>query len=356
MGGAPIELVALAGALGARALRRASGSSACATSAWRSTDATCSRPACPRDRRSGVGLRAALAAKLDGGRQGASRSSPRPCAPPASAGSLRSMEAAPAMTLPEPFYELGEHVGDRPVRRTRAVHDPPWRLLRGPYESLNLGRLTDDVPTPCGTTGPGCRSSARGQAGSRPAGPRNGLASGHGPGRRVRRAAARDRTSSCPTPTARPRACAGWRRWCSPPTACRSRGSEPGATAAPPSRCCTPAGGGLRGGIVAEGSGDPRARRRRRARAQRSVPARAAAATRSARRCTRCSPATATASGRGATSTSRRSRAHQLSEPALQTVARRRAVHDLLGSEALFFSHRRDRGITGRQAGLAWLS
>ena len=34
---------------------------------------------------------------------------------------------------------------------------------------------------------------------------------------------------------------------------------------------------------------------------------------------------------------------------------RRRAVHDLLSGE-LFFSHRRDSGVTGRQAGVAWLT
>ena len=37
------------------------------------------------------------------------------------------------------------------------------------------------------------------------------------------------------------------------------------------------------------------------------------------------------------------------------------AVHDIglctiCSDETLFFSHRRDRGVTGRQAGLAWLS
>ena len=37
------------------------------------------------------------------------------------------------------------------------------------------------------------------------------------------------------------------------------------------------------------------------------------------------------------------------------------AVHDvglctICSDDALFFSHRRDRGVTGRQAGIAWLS
>jgi hypothetical protein len=38
-----------------------------------------------------------------------------------------------------------------------------------------------------------------------------------------------------------------------------------------------------------------------------------------------------------------------------------REVHDvglctICSDESLFFSHRRDHGVTGRQAGLAWLS
>jgi purine-nucleoside/S-methyl-5'-thioadenosine phosphorylase / adenosine deaminase len=66
--------------------------------------------------------------------------------PPASVGSLGSMEAAPAVTLPEPFYERGEHVaidlpGARALFTTRR-----GGFSEGPYASLNLGRLTDDRP------------------------------------------------------------------------------------------------------------------------------------------------------------------------------------------------------------------
>ena len=75
------------------------------------------------------------------------------------------------------------------------------------------------------------------------------------------------------------------RRSCSPPTACRCC-SSPTA----PWRRCTAAGAALAGGIVAEGVAALRELGARRARSPpRSAPARAAAATRSARRSTRAS-------------------------------------------------------------------
>ena len=39
--------------------------------------------------------------------------------------------------------------------------------------------------------------------------------------------------------------------------------------------------------------------------------------------------------------------------PGVERGPRRRAVHDVL-RPALFFSHRRDGGVTGRQAGVVW--
>jgi purine-nucleoside/S-methyl-5'-thioadenosine phosphorylase / adenosine deaminase len=56
------------------------------------------------------------------------------------------MAAASAMTLPEPFYAWDEHVGidlsgARAVFTTRR-----GGFSQGPYASLNLGRLTDDQP------------------------------------------------------------------------------------------------------------------------------------------------------------------------------------------------------------------
>ena len=51
------------------------------------------------------------------------------------------------MTPSAPFYEFGEHFAVDLRRRARRVHHPPRRLLDpGPYESLNLGRLTADRP------------------------------------------------------------------------------------------------------------------------------------------------------------------------------------------------------------------
>jgi YfiH family protein len=60
--------------------------------------------------------------------------------------------------------------------------------------------------------------------------------------------------------------------------------------------------------------------------------------------------------------------AHNARNLDLKAIARRqletaglRTVHDvglctICGDESLFFSHRRDRGVTGRQAGVAWLT
>ncbi len=56
------------------------------------------------------------------------------------------MAAAPAMTLPEPFYEFGEHFeidlsGARAMFTTRR-----GGFSQGRYASFNLGRLTEDSP------------------------------------------------------------------------------------------------------------------------------------------------------------------------------------------------------------------
>jgi purine-nucleoside/S-methyl-5'-thioadenosine phosphorylase / adenosine deaminase len=85
--------------------------------------------------------------------------------PPASVGSLGSMEAAPAVTLPEPFYERGEHVaidlpGARALFTTRR-----GGFSEGPYASLNLGRLTDDRPDAVRRN----RARLQEQVGARPA-------------------------------------------------------------------------------------------------------------------------------------------------------------------------------------------
>ena len=66
--------------------------------------------------------------------------------PPASVGSLRSMEPAPAVTLPEPFYERGEHVAIDLPGAYALFTTRRGGFSDGPYASLNLGRLTDDRP------------------------------------------------------------------------------------------------------------------------------------------------------------------------------------------------------------------
>ena len=82
---------------------------------------------------------------------------------------------------------------------------------------------------------------------------------------------------------------------------------------------------------------------------------RAAAATRSATRCASASRPTATRSAAAATSTSRRSRGASCVAAGVDDGPRRRALHDA-ATPSCFFSHRRDGGVTGRQAGVVWRS
>ena len=63
---------------------------------------------------------------------------------PESVGSLESMKAAPAVTLPEPFYERGEHVAIDLPGAYALFTTRRGGFSEGPYASLNLGRLTDD--------------------------------------------------------------------------------------------------------------------------------------------------------------------------------------------------------------------
>jgi YfiH family protein len=56
------------------------------------------------------------------------------------------MKRAPAMTLPEPFYEHGEHVGIDLSDARAAFTTRRGGFSEGPYASLNLGRLTNDSP------------------------------------------------------------------------------------------------------------------------------------------------------------------------------------------------------------------
>ena len=219
---------------------------------------------------------------------------------------------------------------------------PPGRRERGPYESLNLGILTDDEPDrvvreprPAGRAAGARRRAHRdGLAGARRpssqdwTAPPAATASRAGPSSRGRR------------PHHRASAASGC--WCSWPTACRWRWPAPGRVAM--LHC---GWRGLAGGIIAQARRALRraAGRRHRARAS------GAAATRWARRCWRRSR-TSRAPRDG-----RMLDLRAVAEAKLRAAGVDRVEHvDLCTSchADLFFSHRRDNGVTGRQGGMAW--
>ena len=109
---------------------------------------------------------------------------------------------------------------------------------------------------------------------------------------------------------------------------------------------------------------DRKARRRGRARARRGRPARrrdrpgrGCLLLRGRRRAARSAlPTTAPDVRGGRQPRSQAIAARQLEAAGVERGPRRRALHDLLRRRTLFFSHRRDRGVTGRQAGIAWLT
>ena len=211
-------------------------------------------------------------------------------------------------------------------------------VSEGPYASLNLGERTGDDPGAVATN----LARLRGRIGRahRRVAPRSTGAS-RAPDRPARRRPAR-------RPTASPRTSAASPRSSSPPTACPSRSARPGA-----SRWSTPAG-----------AASPPACSRRASR-------RCATSVRRDRSAPRSGPAPAGCCyevgdevrdgvrrrprGRAAaaTSTSRRSRAPS------SCAAGVAEVHDsrlCTICDERFFSHRRDRGTTGRQGGVAWLT
>ena len=175
----------------------------------------------------------------------------------------------------------------RPARRPGRVLDPASAAsATGPFESLNLGVLTDDEPESVRREPPAAQRRAR---------PRSRARRDRAPGPRR----PRSRATTAPQESeslgrarpASPRSVDGHvhrpartsRRWCSSPTACRSRSPAPAA-----SRCCTAAGAGSRRDRRRRG------RRGRRRRRRRSAPGSGPAATRSARRCSPRSPRSAT--------------------------------------------------------------
>ena len=253
--------------------------------------------------------------------------------------------AATHVTLPGPFYALGEHFGDRPRRRAGRVHDSARRLL---FRAVRVAQPR-----------PPDRRSARG-------------------GRAQPRRAARS-SWACSSPTSArstaPRSDGSSTRRSSRPIRSSCRECDGQATALPGvapmvmTADCLPvavAGAGavamlhagwrgLAGGILAEGVDAVRELGAEGALRRRSGPGPVRAATRSARRSTPRSPPRTWTSGAVATWTSRRSRARSSRRAGVDVV------HDvglctICCDPTLLFSHRRDRGITGRQAGVAWLS
>ena len=248
----------------------------------------------------------------------------------------------PDPALPEPFRWEGEHIaadlpGGRVLFSTRR-----GGVSSGPFASLNLGRLTDDD----GANVDENRERLAAAVGL----PRERFLYGRQVhGATVRRATEPPGTGRpAPRRTARRPRCDGRRR-------ARLRRRLPAGAARRrrrASRRCTAAGAGSRAGS------SPRA-----SRALRELGADGAVTAAigpGARGCcyevgeeVHAAFAGVRARARAsATSTSPRSRAAARGGRR-RRGPRHRPVHDLRGDE-LFFSHRRDGGVTGRQAGVVW--
>ena len=226
--GAPSEIATAArwsaggaGRTGGRARRRAPGPGMAGPATPRPPGDRWPRPARrrrarrPRDR-ARTARRAR--AKLDRRASGASGSSPRRSARLRRVADVAAARGACCYKSDDEVagavLRLGRARGDRPARRAGGVHDPARRILRGPVREPQPG--PPDRRPPGGgpaATGAGCRS-VRGQAGARPPGPRHVGADRHGPGRPVRRAAARGGNRVARGRRPGDAGCAAWRRWC----------------------------------------------------------------------------------------------------------------------------------------------
>ena len=207
-------------------------------------------------------------------------------------------------------------------------------VSEGPFASLNLGERTDDDPAAV---------AAQPRAALRELGRRRDA-------RAVPRCTAA--TSSRPTPPTRSdreadgigdRVAGRRRRSSSPPTACRSRSPAPAAW-----RCCT------RAGAASPAACSTRASRRcatsaRRRGARRDRPGRRGCCYEVGDEVHEALRRERARAGRNARP-ARRSRATRLRRRASRRSTTP-AVHDLRRALLL---HRRDRGVTGRQAGVAW--
>ena len=237
------------------------------------------------------------------------------------------------------FYALRRAPGRRPARRAGAVHNPARRVLAGPYESLNLGRLTDDRPD-------AVRQQSRQRSGAgwvRPA----HIRQVHGPscGRRdVGRPVRGPTDAGIELPEADGQATA--HAWGGADGADRRLPAGVAVAGAPAAvaRCCTPAGAVSPAGILAEGvRSAARARRRRPARGRDRAGRRRRAATRSARRSTQAFTDHATVVRRGRNLDLKAIARAPAAARGRGDGARRRAVHDLLGDRAVLLTSPRPR-------------
>jgi polyphenol oxidase len=253
------------------------------------------------------------------------------------------------LQLPEPFYVRGEHLGiDLPGARALFT-TRRGGFSRGPFASLNLGRLTDDDPDAVRRN----RARLQKRAGVRPA----YIRQVHGT--YVRRITATGDVGVAPLPDGDVELLeADGQATGLPGVAPMVMTADclPIALAGPGSVAMVHAGWrGLAGGIVDAG-----------VRALRELGADGpieAAIGPGAGGC--CYEVGEEVHAEFAAYGDRARHGRNLD---LKAIAREQlvdagveAVHDvglctMCADESLFFSHRRDRGITGRQAGLAWLS
>ena len=243
-------------------------------------------------------------------------------------------------TCPTPSAGHGEHIAADLPGGTRPVHHPPRRRLRGPVrlaEPRPAHRRRRRTSTPTASASPprsGC--------------PRERFAYGrqvHGDERAPRDRAARARAGRRPRRTGRRRRSTTSRRSSSPPTACRSRSSPTGAVAA------------LHGGWRGLAERDRRRGRRGAARPRRGRPVDRRARPGGARlllRGRRGGPRAL----RGLRRAGRRAQPRPRGGRARRSSRRpaSKQVHDvglctMCADPDLFFSHRRDRGVTGPPGG-----
>lgn len=243
------------------------------------------------------------------------------------------------MELPAPFESVGDHIGVALPGARALFTTRRGGVSTGPYTSLNLGRWTDDDPAAVARN----RALLAAQLGLAP----EAIAQG----RQVHGARV-ERRSAPPAPDAQPGEADG-QATATPGLAVLVLTADclPVALAAPGAVAMVHAGWrGLAAGVLEEG-----------VRALRELgahgPIEAAIGPGAGACCYEVGPEVHAALGRPP----------ERGRIDLKAIARERleaagaaAVHDvalctICADPELFFSHRRDGGVTGRQAGLAWL-